>query len=291
MTEPNQPPQQPPAQDDGTRNGGMSGPPPEGPPAQDGGFGGSRYLTKSAADALRDQFGMTNMDPHLQEMLKAAKVRKDKQGLIVDFPGGHSSILASNSGIGLADNSKPVDEQAAETMAAMAKARGWDSVGINAKTPAERDLLWIAAQREGIKVTNYEPAPDSDVAKTWKQEQAGHKVSEAQPAPEGNPQLDTLKLLQEKIAKADDPSVRTGLKNVFARVQNDGLVNDPQTFDAVKQALGNENAREGFNQMVGVLNKANPGLNFPALGDASPAAAAAAPQTRGPSRTGAAMNS
>jgi len=65
----------------------------------------------------------------------------------------------------------------ARAMVALSAVNGWNQINVHGNQH-ERDLLWFAAQEQGIKVLGYTPAADSDVYKQW---QATHQDGDSAP--------------------------------------------------------------------------------------------------------------
>jgi hypothetical protein len=56
----------------------------------------------------------------------------------------------------------------ARAMVALSAVNGWNQINVHG-SEHERQLLWFAAQEQGVKVLGYEPAHDSDIYKQWQQ--------------------------------------------------------------------------------------------------------------------------
>jgi hypothetical protein len=233
-----------------------------------GGYEGSQFLNKKTSDELKERFGIKNIDPHLEEMLKNSKPRSTKDGLAIDMENGNT-LVANNKYVGLAKDQdmKPED---AKAIIGIAEARGWKSIDISyVAAPNEKDMLWIEAQRHGLKVGNYSPDENSPVARQWAKEKAGGPaVTEG--ADEDKIHRDTLKLLQDKAKAETDPAMKLGLEKMFKRIENMETPTSAATLASLTEALSDKHkGREGFNLAVDVLTKADPQLGIAKIEDPS----------------------
>lgn len=231
-----------------------------------GGYKGSQFLPKKAADALKDAFGLKALDKELEEMLKNSAGRNTPNGVSIDLPSGSTLTASANSiGIGLTDEMKPED---AKAIIGIAKSRGWKEVRVNkAATEEQKDMLWLEAQRAGIPVKNYEPDENSQAAKKWRNEQVQHGVSQADNA---DYNLKTMQLLKSKSDAEENPAMKAGLQKMLKRFTDGAVVGDANTFAALNEALSDKHkGREGFNLAVDALTKADPQLGVAKIDEAS----------------------
>lgn len=133
-------------------------------------------------------WGMTDIDEHLAKTLEnGGQVVKPLGSSGIDFKlnNGHTIEWRSNFGykvrtktteaydgiefIGVRTGSflKQFDETDAKAVVALSKARGWESINVHGK-PAQKDMLWLEAQRQGLLVENYSPSPT--MAAQWEKE-------------------------------------------------------------------------------------------------------------------------
>jgi hypothetical protein len=71
-------------------------------------------------------------------------------------------------------------QEAADGFMALGRSRGWKKVDIYG-SDQEKDMLWLAAQREGLEVKNHEPSPA--MKQKWAEEMAQKKDSSAPEKP------------------------------------------------------------------------------------------------------------
>lgn len=64
-------------------------------------------------------------------------------------------------------------QECADVIIMMAMARGWKSVNVQGNDQ-QKEMLWLAAQRAGVPVANFEPLADSAIRKQWEQEKLKH---------------------------------------------------------------------------------------------------------------------
>ncbi|MEZ0225509.1 MAG: LPD7 domain-containing protein [Alphaproteobacteria bacterium] len=258
-------------------------PEPPKPPEQTGGYRGSQFLPKKAAVALKETFGLTKLDEELEEMLKNSAARNTAGGLNIDLPSG-STLTASDSfiGIGMSDEMQPAD---AKAIIGIAKSRGWTEVSVNRQaTEAQKDMMWLEAQRQGIPVKNYEPDPDSKAAKAWRQEQLNHGVSQAD---NEDYHKKTMLLLKGKADAEQDPAMKAGLNKMLKRFTDGAVTGDANTFAALSNALSDQHkGREGFNLAVDALSKTDPQLGVSKIEDPAATTTGQRPPTPRTSNTG-----
>lgn len=262
------------------------------PPQQEEPQADSRFVANPTMAAMKDQLGMKTIDPHLQEMLAAARIQKTKDkerdGFMIGLDKDHAIFAGSINGkdvIGTTDGKK-VDAVSAKAMVAMAKSRGWKTVYCTLMSEqSEKEALWLESKRQGLEMGNFAPKPDSDVAKQWLEEQkrgasTEAKLTQADPGvdpkltqshPEDR-QVDTLRLLRAKAdAVTTDPALKDGLNKMFEKVSNGSLAIDTNKFNALSEALSDKHTgREGFNLAADILNKADPSLKIAAIDPAPP---------------------
>ncbi|TAL28074.1 MAG: hypothetical protein EPN97_15385 [Alphaproteobacteria bacterium] len=244
------------------------------------------------AESLRVALGLKALDPHLSEMLRTAQLRltKDQTGLLIDMPQNEHSLHCGKMKdgtefIGMLNKKMIVDEHDAKVMIGLAKARGWKNINVQG-TDAERDRLWLEAQRQGLNVTNYVPDPNSEVAKAWLAEPK-QSVTEAK---EEDFHVKTMQLLQGKATAATDKDVKAGLEDTLKKFQEGVFTGTADTFKQLSEMLSDKNeARAGYNLAAEFLNKAEPKLALAKLDApvatataATPAAETKAPETKAP---------
>jgi hypothetical protein len=228
---------------------------------ESGGYGGSQFLGKKTADVLKETFGIKTLDPHLEEMLKKSKPRKTKDGVAIDLEDGNT-ILAGNKSIGLVKGQE-MKPEAAKAIIELAKSRGWDDLNINPyATPAEKDMLWLEAQRHGLKIANYAPEENSKTFQDWEREKLGEqKISQA--TDEDKIHMDTLRLLRDRANAEKDPVMKAGLEKMFKGVEDMSIPTSAATLAALGEALSDKHpGREGFNLAVDALKKGKPDLDI-----------------------------
>lgn len=250
---------------------------PDGKPSteqpEDEGQTSSRFVESPALKALREQMNFKTVDPHLEEMLRSAKIQqtKDKKGFVIDIDQNHqifAGTINNKNVIGVPNGGK-VDEVSAKTMVAMAKARGWDTVYCTLLSDqSEKEALWLESKRQGLKMGNFTPDRDSDVAKQWAEEQrnGGPNAKLTNAPPETNPHTDTLNLLKAAAdGTTNDPALKASLTKVFDTLRTGNTNIDDKTFKAVSEALSEKPGREGFNAIATALNAADPTLKIAPL--------------------------
>lgn len=261
------------------KNDGNNNPPGDQPPGTEA----SQFMPDTGA-RLKNLLGLKNHDPHLEEMLRTAQLRKTKDGmgLLIDMEqNGHSihcgKTKEGTEFIGLPMKKMVVDEHDAKVMVSLARARGWAAINVEGNQK-EKELLWVEAQRQGVSVANFQPDPNSDIVQKWLKEQAEQpkeSITEAKPE---DFHLKTMQLLQEKAGQVTDKDVKAGLEGVLAKFKEGALHGNEEIYKGLAAALSDKDERAGFNQSVGLLNKleekpAFATLDAPATGGA-PAAAA-----------------
>lgn len=231
--------------------------------------------TNETVDALKRTLGIKGLDPHMEEMLRTARLRlsKDGQALLVDLPtNGHclhcGKMKDGSEFIGMPHKKMIVDEHDAQVMVALAKGRGWKAVNVSGNND-ERERLWLEAQRQGLHVTNFKPDDNSAIAKKWAIEAAERAKAELEsPQPslteskEEDFHLKTMKLLQDKATAATDKDVKTGLETVLKKFQDGAVLGTADIYKNISEALGDKTDKDGVKKAIDFLNKADPKLGL-----------------------------
>ena len=241
-------------------------------------------------DMLKQVLTLKNLDPHMEEMLRSARLRPTKDGaaLLIDLPtNGHclhcGKMKDGTEFIGMPHKKMIADEHDACVMVGLAKGRGWKSVNVTG-TDKEKELIWLEAMRAGLTVANFRPDPMSDVARKWAEEFAAQpkpSVTEAKPE---DFHLKTMQLLQDAVNAATDKDVKAGAEGLLKKFQEGTAIHGTaEIHKGLVEALSDKDERKSYNAAVDFLNKVEPKLALSALGPA-PAAPVAAPKpdSRGP---------
>lgn len=267
--------------------------PPNAKPAnQDNGVNNSQFVPgddgappNQTYDALRQMLTLKGSDPHLEEMLRTARLRptNDGQGLLIDLPKNahciHCGKLKDGSEfIGMPHKKMVVDAHDATIMVGLAKARGWKAVNVTG-SEKERDLLWIEAMRQGMPVANHRPDPNSAIVKQWLEEDAKNPKPSLTEAKEEDFHVKTMKMLQEKAAAADDKDVKTGLETILKKFQDGAILGTADLYKSLSEALGDKTDKDGVKKAVDLLNKADPKLGLALAETPAPVAQPAATTT------------
>lgn len=138
---------------------------------------GSRFVS-DATKILNDYWGISHIDPIADEQIKSVKKHNKFNIVSIDLDDGtalNHVNFANGDGsrtdfIGLKKGSGPITDRNAEAIVSLGKSKGWKAMSVQG-SQAEREKLWLAAQRQGMPVVNFEPTPDSAVFKTWMSEQ------------------------------------------------------------------------------------------------------------------------
>jgi hypothetical protein len=233
-------------------------------------------------DTLSKMLSLKGLDPHMAEMLRAARLRpaKDNQGVLIDLPhNGHclhcSKLKDGTEFIGMPHKKMLVDEHDAHIMIGLAKARGWKAVNVSG-TEKERENIWLEAMRQGLAVANWRPDPNSAVAQKWAQELSEQPVPNVTEAKPVDHHLNTMKLFKLASEHATDNDVKAGLESTLKKFQEGTFTGTEAMFRAAGEALGDKANRENYNKMVDALNKVEPKLALTKLEAAAPQAQPAA---------------
>lgn len=226
----------------------------------------SRFVPQDPVKVVKDYLKLPTIDPHLQEMLRAAHMRQteDGKGLMIDLDeNGHSiqlnKLKNGTEFIGVPDKKTIVDAHDAQVMVGLAKSRGWKAINV-AGSQQEKERMWLEAQRQGLSVANFQPKPGSEVYKQWQEEKPNAGISQA---PEHDFHKETMHLLNDKMKTAEDPAVRDGLKKMLNVYTEGKLIGDENTFKALSDALSDKNSpKDGFNKAVDILTKKDPQLGI-----------------------------
>jgi hypothetical protein len=90
-----------------------------------------------------------------------------KNGRNIHYTRGEAGELVTGVSDGFNSND-------ADAIVALAAVHGWNQITVQGNDH-EKDLLWLAAKKQGLIVTNYAPAPQSDIIKEWDRLQNGGK--------------------------------------------------------------------------------------------------------------------
>ena len=243
----------------------------------------SKFISNSAAAQLKAHFNLKNLDPHFEEMIREAKLRKNPQNGNMEIQlDEHHQIFAGKIGkqdiIGVS-NGGGVDEKAAKAMVGLAKSRGWETVYCTlTSSRQEKENLWLECQRQGVKMGNFEPKPGSDIWQKWQDEQKnggeGAKLSNVDP---DAPLKNTLNLLKETAGASADPQLKEGLGKMYEALRTGNLHVDDNLAKGLAEALSDKHpGREGFNLAAGLLSKAEPPIKIEPL-EAAPASTGGQP--------------
>lgn len=132
----------------------------------------SKYLSDMDHLKLMQAWHLNRMPTELDEALKGGSVKEIKNGFQFNLDdGGKFYWTVDKKGkefIGLRGK-EPLTESLANAQAAAAVAHGWKTIDVFG-TEDQKDKLWLAAQRNGLTVMNYEPKEGSDVYLKWQEE-------------------------------------------------------------------------------------------------------------------------
>ncbi|MFC0389127.1 LPD7 domain-containing protein [Muricoccus vinaceus] len=115
-----------------------------------------------------------------------------------------------------------MSDAAARTMMALASAHGWTHIDIDGDEEAKA-AMWLAAQRRGIEVTNWQPP--AAVRAAWEREEAARKRTAGIPAPAGRPRMSLANVLSTTAAAQGS---RNALKTKPAPADADTQVRQEQ---------------------------------------------------------------
>ena len=145
----------------------------------------SKFLAQGDNLKLMEAWQLKTMPDELQEALKDGGIKQSIYGGF-EFKLNSGAQFAWNvdhdgqefiGHMGLFTRMTP--ELAKAEMAA-AKAHGWEDINLHGRT-AKKEVLWLEAMRAGLNVKNFEPDPDSAVARTWEKEKSA-QLSDITPA-------------------------------------------------------------------------------------------------------------
>jgi hypothetical protein len=249
----------------------------EEPPQNSSRFAGA----DQSIQLLRRHLGNEGLEAHLEEMIRTGgRVRKDKDGVVIDLPGGshiHSHVKDGHAVIE-PENGK-VDAQSAKTMISLAKSHGWKDIEVTGK-PEEKALLWLEAQRQGLEVKNYEPP--AALKQQWEKERAALPqpgVSPVGDAPQAAAieEIDdtvyrqTIKTLQDRTNAEQNPAVRDVLQAIADRFTDAVAQGDKRSYSIMAQGLSDRDQLAGVNKVIDFLNGQDATLGLNHIQDGSPA--------------------
>jgi hypothetical protein len=125
----------------------------------------------------------------------------------------------------------------AKAMAALSAVKGWKQVTVNG-SPQEKELMWLAAQMQGLEVPGYEPSQDSAVYQQWQKIKAG-----------AGPEIDAAKgpVIAAAAPEAEKPEPAkddlSALSVQELKDRHDRLLSAEKSARAQKQAVNKELAQ------------------------------------------------
>ena len=176
-------------------------------------------ISKSKMQVINEAWGLPDIDIALKQALENASVKKKGDGLVIGLPNGHKiqwdpNMPGTNGEfIGIVGYRPNLDELDSKTIIAAAKSRGKESVNLHGSR-SNKEKLWLEAMRQDVKVTNFQPMPDSKVYQQWMKERESYMAGvsvEPGDAPEQEakveqPKADAPKAEEPKAeAKAEEP--------------------------------------------------------------------------------------
>ncbi len=144
----------------------------------------SKFLTTGDNAKLLEAWQLKNMPEELEEAMAGGGIKKTPYGFEFTMENGSKfSWTVDANGkefIGTMGIFTRMTPELATAEVAAAKAHGWEEVDVHGSR-ARKEILWLAAQRAGLTVANFEPRPDSEVAQKWEEEKKSLK-SDISPA-------------------------------------------------------------------------------------------------------------
>lgn len=195
-----------PAADENTPPAATAEEPEEAPPK-------SKFLAQGDNLKLMEAWQLKTMPEELQEALEGGGIKQSMYG-------GFEFTTAEGQKFGwrIDANGKEsigqhglfvrMSPELATAEIAAAKAHGWEKINIFGNT-AKKEMLWLAAMRAGLEVKNFEPDPNSAVAKKWAKEKVAPLMDITQAEPEqAAPKADAPKAdaPAAEAPKADAPA-------------------------------------------------------------------------------------
>lgn len=162
---------------------------------------------------LNDMWGVPDVNDEFKEAIgNSGSIKKSKYGLDFNLPNGHKiewhAQLGGSEFIGMSRQTDKFDADDAHATVAASIARGWQAINVHG-TVAQKEMLWLEAQRQGIEVTNFQPTMDSDVRRQWEQEameRAQRRSDKEVVGISDHPMNPTQKELDEARAAGDAPA-------------------------------------------------------------------------------------
>lgn len=137
---------------------------------------GSRFFKlHGSGDVLKEAWGDNDFCCALEQMVPNNKIKKSRDGLEFELENGHKIAWRTRPdgqefiGFNRIFFKQDFDESDAKAIILAAAARGWGEVNVHGDAKA-KGMLWLEAQRMGMKVGNFNPGPGSEFAKIWEAE-------------------------------------------------------------------------------------------------------------------------
>ena len=173
----------------------------------------SKFLAQGDNLKLMEAWQLKTMPEELQEALEGGGIKQSMYG-------GFEFTTAQGQKFGWridGDGKESIGQhglfvrmspELAAAEVAAAKAHGWEKINVFGNT-AKKEMLWLAAMRAGLEVKNFEPDPNSAVAKKWAKEKDAPLMDITQAEPEkAAPKAEAPKAEAPKAEapKADAPA-------------------------------------------------------------------------------------
>lgn len=140
---------------------------------------------------LNEAWGIPYITPQLRNAIGNASVKKTKDGGVLFHRSMFHDILwqpmaEGGEFIGMKGRGSLFNQQDAKSIIAIAVAKGWknDNKGIQVHgTTRQKEMLWLEAQRQGLKVEGFQPRHTSKAYQQWlrEQKQPAREPEETQP--------------------------------------------------------------------------------------------------------------
>lgn len=148
----------------------------------------SKFLAQGDNLKLMEAWQLKTMPEELQEALEGGGIKQSMYGGF-EFTTAQGQTFGwridgnGKESIGQHGLFVRMSPELAAAEVAAAKAHGWEQINIYGNT-AKKEMLWLAAMRAGLEVKNFEPDPNSAVAKKWAKEKDAPLMDITQAEPE-----------------------------------------------------------------------------------------------------------
>lgn len=165
----------------------------------------SKFLPQGDHAKLLEAWKLSTMPESMEESLKGGSIKQVLGGFEFKLEDGTKfSWTIDDDGkefIGTVGIFARMTPELAAAQIAAAKAHGWEEINIHGSY-GRKEMLWLAAMREGLTVKNFMPDADSEVLRKWEKEKATLTVDVTQANAPAAPEA-------KAEAKAEAPKVET----------------------------------------------------------------------------------